>query len=87
MVQQSHSWSHELHHAGTYALVAAPGESLLSRHGVRLPPMWGCFAGNGPRLNYPASLKEGCLVFRQTEEETGQSTDKRDVALLYSLCS
>ena len=76
------------HHAGTCALMAAPVESLLSMHGVRLDPyVWGCFAGNGPRLNYPASLKEGCLVFRQTEEETGQSTDKRDVALLYSLCS
>ena len=64
-----------------------PIESPLNMHGVRLALMWGCFAGNGPRINYPASLKEGCLVFRQTEEETGQSTDKRDVALLYSLCN
>ena len=40
----------------------------------------------GPKLNYKKSLEEGALVFRQTEEEAGESTDKRDVALLYSLC-
>lgn len=41
----------------------------------------------GPKLNYKKSLEEGALVFRQTEEEAGESTDKRDIALLYSLCS
>ena len=43
-------------------------------------------AGGGPRVNHKASLQEGCLAFRQTEEEAGVSTDKQDIALLYSLC-
>ena len=40
----------------------------------------------GPKLNYKASFEQSALVFRQTEEEAGVCTDKRDIALLYSLC-
>ncbi|KAK9816638.1 hypothetical protein WJX72_003128 [[Myrmecia] bisecta] len=42
---------------------------------------------SGPKLNYKKSLQEHRPVFRQTEEEAGQSTDCRDIAMLYSLCT
>lgn len=39
----------------------------------------------GPRLNYPKSLLTGELVHRQDVTEIPESTDCRDVKLLYSL--
>ena len=40
----------------------------------------------GPKINYPVSLRDSCLAFQETEQETGVCTDKRDIELLYTLC-
>ena len=39
----------------------------------------------GPKLNYPKSLLTGKLVYREDVNEIEESTDCRDVKLLYSL--
>ena len=39
----------------------------------------------GPKLNYPKSLLSGELVYREDVSEIPESTDCRDVRLLYSL--
>ncbi len=39
----------------------------------------------GPKLNYPKSLLSGNLVYREDVTEVPESTDCRDVKLLYSL--
>ena len=39
----------------------------------------------GPKLNYPKSLLTGELVYREDVNEVPESTDCRDVKLLYSL--
>ena len=39
----------------------------------------------GPKLNYPKSLLAGQLVYREDVNEIEESTDCRDVKLLYSL--
>ena len=39
----------------------------------------------GPKLNYPKSLLAGELIYREDITEISESTDRRDVRLLYSL--
>lgn len=39
----------------------------------------------GPKLNYPKSLLTGKLVYREDVNEVEESTDCRDVKLLYGL--
>ncbi|KAK9788018.1 hypothetical protein WJX73_010676 [Symbiochloris irregularis] len=41
---------------------------------------------SGPKLNYSASLRDGCVAFQETEKDAGECTDKRDVRLLYNMC-
>ena len=39
----------------------------------------------GPKLNYPKSLLTGKLVYREDVKEVEESTDCRDVKVLYGL--
>ena len=39
----------------------------------------------GPKLNYPKSLLNGTLIYREDVNEVEESTDCRDVRLLYDL--
>lgn len=40
----------------------------------------------GPAINYKKSLLAGELVLRDGEDDAKIGTDKRDIAMLYSLC-
>ncbi len=68
-------------HAGcsltNYVLVLRAGIPLIMETPVQEP---------GPAINYKKSLLEGEVVYRHEGDEALVGTDKRDIAMLYSLC-